>query len=419
MAANQTYRIGGRGFAGEGSSETLFPQFENFALDGAGDLFIAEDGRAKSGGEPDSSGLVKELPSTSGTHYGVPMTAGNVYRIAGKGESGYEGDGGPAPEARLGAFLGVLGLDANERILIEDGDNNRVREIVGEATASLQISGTVSSETEGRRSPVEGALVEACAIGGSCTVNDTTDSNGAYSLTAPGPGKYVVSAYPSPRVNSGLASGSTEPLSLTGSTTGVNVTLASQTPTPNGETINGQSGTVPFLNWASPTELSVEGCPNGVTYVSVTGRDFYTDEFTGVFGALRESPEGSGLVLRDAAAAVPAPRKHAVRHLQRMPAAVGPDTGFRLAAGGTPVEISGSGFSGATGVLFGSTPATSFSVLSDSMIDAVAPPGTGAVQVKVLTPEGEISSSELGEYTYAAVGWTNPRRREHRPAVSR
>jgi IPT/TIG domain len=408
MTADQTYRIGGRGFAGEGSSETLFPHFENFAIDGAGDLLIAENGFAKGGGEPDSSGLLKELPSTSGTHYGVVMTAGHVYRIAGTGESGYEGDGGPALEARLGAFLGPLALDSTNDILIEDGDNNRVREVVGQATISLEISGTVSYESEGKRLPVEGALVQACAVGGACTVNDTTSSNGAYSLTAPSPGKYIVSAYPSPKAISGLANGSTEPLTVTETTTGVDVTLASETTTPEGETINGQTGTVPFLNWASPTELSLQGCPEGVTYVSVTGRDVYTDEFSGVFGSLTESPEGSGSY---SATLPPLYPLHGNTHFTTYnecpaPSALIPASGS--AAGGTSVEISGSGFSGATGVMFGSMPATSFAVVSDSIIDAVAPPGSGAVQVKVLTPEGEIASSELGEYTYAAISAINP-----------
>jgi hypothetical protein len=60
------------------------------------------------------------------------------------------------------------------------------------------------------------------------------------------------------------------------------------------------------------------------------------------------------------------------------------DPGEGPEAGGTTVTISGSCFTGATGVLFGLTPATSFTVVSDTEITAVAPagnPGTTSVTV--------------------------------------
>jgi hypothetical protein len=53
-------------------------------------------------------------------------------------------------------------------------------------------------------------------------------------------------------------------------------------------------------------------------------------------------------------------------------------------AGGTAVTISGSGFTGATGVYFGPWPAASFSVVTDTTITAVTPSGVlGEVDVKV------------------------------------
>ena len=59
-----------------------------------------------------------------------------------------------------------------------------------------------------------------------------------------------------------------------------------------------------------------------------------------------------------------------------------------LAAGGTTVILTGTGFTGATAVIFGGTPATSFSVNSATQITAVAPAGTGTVNVSVTTPLG-------------------------------
>ncbi|NUS53820.1 MAG: IPT/TIG domain-containing protein [Streptomycetaceae bacterium] len=65
--------------------------------------------------------------------------------------------------------------------------------------------------------------------------------------------------------------------------------------------------------------------------------------------------------------------------------------------GGTVVTITGSGFTGASAVSFGATPATSFTVLSDASVTAVAPPGTGTVSVIVTSPAG---TSNVGTYTY-------------------
>jgi IPT/TIG domain len=59
------------------------------------------------------------------------------------------------------------------------------------------------------------------------------------------------------------------------------------------------------------------------------------------------------------------------------------------AAGGTAVVISGHGLTGATAVTFGTTPAASFSVVSDTQVDAVSPAGSGVVDVRVTTPSGE------------------------------
>ncbi|MFI1952075.1 IPT/TIG domain-containing protein [Streptomyces xinghaiensis] len=74
-----------------------------------------------------------------------------------------------------------------------------------------------------------------------------------------------------------------------------------------------------------------------------------------------------------------------------------PDRG--PAAGGTPVTLAGSGFAGATAVRFGTTPAASFTVVSATRIDAVAPAGSpGPVAVTVTTPGGTSNSLT---YTWA------------------
>lgn len=80
--------------------------------------------------------------------------------------------------------------------------------------------------------------------------------------------------------------------------------------------------------------------------------------------------------------------------------------------GGNTVSISGSGFTNATAVAFGSTIATSFTVVSDSTINAVVPSGPsagGTVSVLVAGPGG--TSAAGTTYTYAAnpvVGSVTP-----------
>ncbi|MFK4184523.1 beta strand repeat-containing protein [Streptomyces sparsogenes] len=68
-------------------------------------------------------------------------------------------------------------------------------------------------------------------------------------------------------------------------------------------------------------------------------------------------------------------------------------------SGGNAVVITGTGFTGATQVLFGTTPAPSFTVNSPTQITATAPAGSGSVPVKVTTPGG---SSNTLTYTYVS-----------------
>ncbi|MFI0714392.1 IPT/TIG domain-containing protein [Streptomyces inhibens] len=71
------------------------------------------------------------------------------------------------------------------------------------------------------------------------------------------------------------------------------------------------------------------------------------------------------------------------------------------AAGGTPVAVTGTGFTGATAVRFGTTMSTSFILVSDTHITTTTPAGTGTVQVTVTTPRG--TSAEFVTYTYSTV----------------
>ena len=76
------------------------------------------------------------------------------------------------------------------------------------------------------------------------------------------------------------------------------------------------------------------------------------------------------------------------------------------AAGGSTVTISGTGFYPGSTVDFGDTPATSVTYLSPYELTAVAPAGSGAVDVTVTTGEGTSDTSSADQFAYAASSVT-------------
>ena len=69
--------------------------------------------------------------------------------------------------------------------------------------------------------------------------------------------------------------------------------------------------------------------------------------------------------------------------------------------GGTSVTIGGSYFRDVTAVRFGSVPAASYKVLSQTVIQAVSPPGAaGTVDVTVTAATGTSAGADAGRFTY-------------------
>lgn len=80
---------------------------------------------------------------------------------------------------------------------------------------------------------------------------------------------------------------------------------------------------------------------------------------------------------------------------------VSPNSGYTNV--NTLVTISGSNFTGATQVYFGTTAANSFSVDDDSSISATSPFGSaGVVDITVVTPGGTSTISSADQFTYVA-----------------
>jgi sugar lactone lactonase YvrE len=72
------------------------------------------------------SNRIRVVAAGTGEFYGQPMTAGDIYTVAGNGTMGFAGDGGPATAAALGIPEGVS-VDPSGNLLIADSFNNRVR----------------------------------------------------------------------------------------------------------------------------------------------------------------------------------------------------------------------------------------------------------------------------------------------------
>ena len=82
------------------------------------------------------------------------------------------------------------------------------------------------------------------------------------------------------------------------------------------------------------------------------------------------------------------------------PAVTGISPASGLAAGGTSVIITGTGFNGATAVNFGDAAATSFTVNSDTQITAIDPAGSGVIDVTVVTVDGTSATSSADQFMY-------------------
>jgi hypothetical protein len=80
-----------------------------------------------------------------------------------------------------------------------------------------------------------------------------------------------------------------------------------------------------------------------------------------------------------------------------------------LTSGGQSVTITGSNFTGATGVFFGGVAASSFTINSDTSITAITPAdGAGTVDVTVANLNGSSATSTADQFQYVAVNSTAP-----------
>ena len=112
---------GGVGFSGDGGPavEARLRDPTGVAVDGSGNLYIADPGNDR----------IRKVDS-----------AGTITTIAGTGEDGFGGDGGPAAQAHLSYPYGVA-VDGKGNVYIADSNNRRIRKVDSAGTITT-IAGT-------------------------------------------------------------------------------------------------------------------------------------------------------------------------------------------------------------------------------------------------------------------------------------
>jgi len=127
MTAGHIYTVAGNGTAGYSgnggpatAAELDLPN--GVAVDGAGNLVIADTSNCR----------MRVVAARAGTFYGQAMTAGHIYTVAGNGQQGFSGDGGPATAAALYIPYGVT-VDGAGNLVIADSFNSRVRVVAARA----------------------------------------------------------------------------------------------------------------------------------------------------------------------------------------------------------------------------------------------------------------------------------------------
>jgi hypothetical protein len=123
-------------------------------------------------------------------------------------------------------------------------------------------------------------------------------------------------------------------------------------------------------------------------------------------GTFDQLPEGASLTINNVPFTISYQGDDVVLTQAVAPAAltvtaISPNSG--PSAGGTLVTITGSGFTGATAVDFGTTAATNVTVESATTITADSPAGSGAVDVTVVTPGGTSANTSADRFTYTVA----------------
>jgi ribulose-5-phosphate 4-epimerase/fuculose-1-phosphate aldolase len=148
MTAGDIYTVAGTGAPGLSrnggpATKSRLNDPQSIAVDGAGNLVIALGSR------------VRVVAASTGTFYGQPMTAGDIYTVAGTGNLVFSGDGGPATRAEMD-FPGGVAAGGASTLAIADSLNQRIRVVpastgsfYGQAMTARHIYSVAGNGTKG------------------------------------------------------------------------------------------------------------------------------------------------------------------------------------------------------------------------------------------------------------------------------
>jgi sugar lactone lactonase YvrE len=129
-----------KGFSGDGgpatSAELRFPF--GVAVDGAGNLFIADSGNHR----------IRRVDAGTGI----------ITTVAGTGDRGFQGDGGSATRAQLAGPQGLV-VDGTGNLFIADRDNSRVRRVDAATGVITTVAGTSVFGFSGDGGPATNAQI--------------------------------------------------------------------------------------------------------------------------------------------------------------------------------------------------------------------------------------------------------------------
>ena len=297
--------------------------------------------------------LIRFIPAVARTVFGMAVQPGHIYTIAGNMNYGYTGDGGlgSSAELQLDTFNGVA-VDANGDALFSDVDNQVVR-LVAAATG-----------TAFGRSVIAGHIYTIAGNGTEGFKGDKKPATKAW-LDTP----------------QGLAVDAAGDLFISDSANNLIRLVPSVTGHYDGMAVKADDIYTIAGSAAGPFNS-----PAGVS-VGANGDLLVADNGDNVIREITGTPPSQ-------------PTVTAIKPTS------GPSSGDRK------VTISGTDLSGTTAVLFGSRPATTFTVRSAKKIIAYSPVGTlGTVIIRVYSPTGVSVATSPDTYTYDVAATTKHKRR--------
>jgi alpha-tubulin suppressor-like RCC1 family protein len=311
-------------------------------------------------------GLTGVKAISAGANFSLALLSNGTVMAWGENESGQLGNGGTTPSQVPVAVKHLTGATA-----ISAG---------GEFSLALLTNETLEAWGNDEHGQLANGTVE----------------EGANSLPL---------AVKSPTGVAAVAAGTDHALALLGNGTVMAWGANSAGELGNGTTQSSEGAPVPVNGLSGVTAVSASDEDSAALLTSGSVMTWGTDE-SGVLGdgvqrGLSDVPVG--VVGLAKAASISAGRAHMLAFGEPIPTVTSVSPKIGPATGGGSVAISGTEFTGATAVRFGTAEAASFSVNSPTSITAIAPPGTGTVDITVTTPSGISPPSAADRYTFQAA----------------